>query len=96
MTKQAAIKEEVVTAIQELNKLPFCKHCQHNPGAEKPYSKMYHPKLTPLTLKILEKAEKDYGVKSSCLMCVATRKFCSMPKMEALALLKELKSQETA
>ena len=92
----AATGKELIATIEEQHALPFCKGCQHNPNSEKPYAEMYRMELTPLTLKILEKAEKDYGVKSSCFMCVAIRELVSMPKVEALALLKELKSQENA
>lgn len=48
-----------------------CEHCPHNPDATKPYKKIKHVDLDDLTLKLLEKAAKETGINSNCIMCDA-------------------------
>lgn len=63
-----------------------CKHCIHNPNAEKPYD-MKTIDLDGWTLKALDKLEKETGLNRNCVLCLSLRKLMAMPDQDLVKLL---------
>jgi hypothetical protein len=66
-----------------------CRHCIHNPNAEKPYAKMKELPLTDLTRKLVEKHAEKHGLTPECWVCLSITRMMNMPFEELLAQLKK-------
>ena len=74
--------KQVVEEMRALYDIPFCKNCEVNPAAKKPYSKRTNVPLDDLTLKIIKQVTAGTDIPEPCYLCFSLSRFFKLTMEE--------------
>jgi hypothetical protein len=91
---QKTSPQEIVKSMRALYSMPFCKNCEINLEAQKPYIKRTQITLTDLTEKLIAEVTKGTDIPASCYLCFALSRFFKLSPEEKLKELEKRTEQK--